>query len=78
MKTVINYDMPIVFGSGWNCCNGKEAFVLVFDNGARWAACKACANQFSGSVYSLFLFDPNTFVFTYKWLDNSGFFRYWR
>ncbi len=58
----IDYSKPIWFAKGWNCCVGNEEFVIVFDNGARWAVDKACANGYKGPVYSLFIFNPLTFV----------------
>lgn len=64
----IDYSAPIEFGTGWSCCIGKETHVIVFDNGHRWAVCTGCANQYTGPVYSLAIFDPEHFVFSYQYL----------
>jgi len=49
----IDYTKPIKYGEGWNCCIGKETHVIVFDNGARWAVCTSCSNQYRGPVFPL-------------------------
>jgi len=43
----------IQFGTGWNCCKANPAFVIAFDNGARWAVCPSCASQYRGEVQDL-------------------------
>jgi hypothetical protein len=43
----------IQFRKLWNCCWGNEAAVIVFDNGARHAVCRKCANCYTGEVQAL-------------------------
>lgn len=57
----INYKKPIQFGIGWNCCVDNETHVIVFDDGTRWAVCWRCANQYTGPVFSLFIFNDEKF-----------------
>lgn len=37
----------VTFGSGWNCCKDNPAKVMTFDDGGKWAVCKACASTVS-------------------------------
>jgi hypothetical protein len=70
MKTQIqiDYTTPIEFGRGWNCCIGVESKVIVFDNGHRWAVCNYCANQYTGPVYSLAIFDMYSFSYSQQYI----------
>lgn len=68
IKTTIDFEKPIQFGTGWNCCIGLEAFVIVFENGVRWAVCFKCANKYTGSKFSLAIFNPEDSVYSYKYL----------
>jgi len=69
----IDYKNPILFGTLWNCCNGNEKFVIVFDNGHRAAVCASCANCYPGPVFSLAIFSPNVFYTPEKGVcENCG------
>jgi hypothetical protein len=49
-------------GGFWNCCEANPTHVVTFDDGAKQAVCKGCANAYSGEVADI----PADVVTAYK------------
>lgn len=49
-------------GGFWNCCEANPTHVVTFDDGAKQAVCKGCANAYAGEVADI----PADVVTTYK------------